>query len=157
MFIGLVLLQALILNNIQFLGFINPYFYIYFILLLPSSVNRDLTLLLGFLLGLSLDVFCGSLGCHTFATTLVAYLKPYFQKVFGPREDYDVVIPSFRSFGVKEFLQYATILVFVHQFVYFFVEAFTFADILQVLMKAFCCSIFTILLIYIAEKLTYKR
>ncbi len=157
MFIGLLLLQVLILNNIMFLGFINPYLYIYFILILPSSVNKDLTLLLGFALGLMVDIFCDSIGCHAFATTLLAYLKPHFQKIFGPREDYEAIIPSFRSFGSKEFLQYTTILVVIHQLAYFFVEAFTFTGFFQTLLKAVCCSILTILFIYIIEKLSYKR
>ena len=39
-FVFLVLLQVLILNNIQFSGYINPYFYIYFILLLPFDTPR---------------------------------------------------------------------------------------------------------------------
>ncbi|MBR0502254.1 MAG: rod shape-determining protein MreD [Paludibacteraceae bacterium] len=157
LFIGLLLLQVLILNNILFLGFINPYLYIYFILILPSSVNKDITLLLGFCLGLMVDIFCGSIGCHAFATTLLAYLKPHFQKVFGPREDYEAITPSFRTFGMKEFLQYTSILVLIHQLAYFFAEAFTFTGFFQTLLKAICCAIFTILFIYIIEKLKYKR
>ena len=35
MFIVLVLIQVLILNNIQFSGYINPFLYVLFILLLP--------------------------------------------------------------------------------------------------------------------------
>ena len=34
-FLFLVLFQVLILNNIQFSGYINPYLYVLFILMLP--------------------------------------------------------------------------------------------------------------------------
>ena len=122
MFIVVVLLQVLLLNNICFLGFINPYLYVYFILVLPSSLNKDLTLLLGFLLGLVIDIFCGTLGCHAFATTALAYLKPYFQKVFGPREIYESVVPSMSSYGMKMFLQYVAYLVFIHHFIFFLID-----------------------------------
>ena len=37
MFIVLVLVQVLILDNIQFSGLVNPYIYILFILLLPFT------------------------------------------------------------------------------------------------------------------------
>lgn len=157
MFVGLILLQTLLLNNINFLGFINPYLYIYFILTLPSSVNKDITLLLGFFLGLGIDIFCGTLGCHTFATTLTAYLKPYCQKGSGPREDYEIIQPSFRSFGSKEFMQYAFILVLIHHFSLFFVEAFTLSHFFKTFLNALCCTIFTILLIFFIEKFTLKR
>jgi uncharacterized protein YxeA len=36
-FIVLVLVQVLVLNNIHFMGYINPYIYILFILLLQNS------------------------------------------------------------------------------------------------------------------------
>ncbi|MCB0436914.1 MAG: rod shape-determining protein MreD, partial [Mangrovimonas sp.] len=50
-FVLLVLLQVLILNHINFLGYINPYAYILFILLFPISNNRQLFILLSFVLG----------------------------------------------------------------------------------------------------------
>ncbi|MDO8928192.1 MAG: rod shape-determining protein MreD, partial [Bacteroidota bacterium] len=52
-FVGLVLLQVLILNNIQFSGFINPYVYILFIMLLPFTIPGYAILGLSFLLGVS--------------------------------------------------------------------------------------------------------
>ena len=156
-FVGIVLLQVLILNNIGFLGFINPYLYVYFLLILPSSVGKDATLLIGFLLGITVDIFCGTLGCHAFASTVVAYLKPYLQKLFGPREDYEAIIPSIRTFGMTPFMQYAFFLVIVHHFVFFLLEAFTFVTFFKTLLNVVCCSSFTILLIYIIERLKVRR
>ena len=56
-FIVLVLFQVLVLNNIQFSGYVNPFMYVLFILLLPFETPRWLLLLSGFLLGLSVDIF----------------------------------------------------------------------------------------------------
>ena len=50
MFLVAVLVQVLFLNQVQFSGYINPYFYIVFVLLLPLSTPRYLLLLLGFLI-----------------------------------------------------------------------------------------------------------
>ena len=47
-FLVLVIVQIFVLNNIQFLGFVNPYLYILFLLLLPVKFPRWLSLLLGF-------------------------------------------------------------------------------------------------------------
>lgn len=152
-FIGLVLLQVLILNNICFLGYINPYFYIYFILVAPSSINKDLLLLLGFVLGLCVDVFCGTLGCHAFATTLIAYLKPYFHKLFGPREIYEESEPSMKVFGVGAFMKYVSLLVLVHHLAFFFVETMSLAHFFRTFIVAVGCSVFTILLIYLVQRL----
>ena len=155
-FIGLVLLQVLLLNNIRFLGYINPYFYIYLILTLPSSINKDIVLLIGFVLGLTIDIFCDTLGCHIFATTLIAYLKPYFHKLFGPRDEYEAQIPSIRSFGTGDFLKYTFSMVIIHHLAFFFVETLSFAHFFHTLMVALGCMVFTILLLYVVQRLIVK-
>ena len=71
-FIVLIVLQVLVLNNVQFLGFLNPYIYILFILSLPVKFPRWITLILGFVLGLIIDVFSNTIGTHAFATVLIA-------------------------------------------------------------------------------------
>ena len=70
-FIVLVLAQALVLNNINFLGYINPYIYILFIILFPIKNNRMLFVFLGFLLGLSVDLFLDSGGVHAAASVSI--------------------------------------------------------------------------------------
>lgn len=62
-FVLLVLAQVLILNNIQFLGYINPYIYILFIFSLPYRTPQWLILSLAFILGLTIDIFSKTWGC----------------------------------------------------------------------------------------------
>ena len=156
-FVVLVLVQILLLNNVKFLGFITPYLYIYFVLSLPSSVSKEMTLFWGFLLGLTIDIFCGSLGCNALATTLIAYLKPYFQSFFGPKDDYDEVKPSAATFGFEMYLQYVAYLTIIHHLVFFFVEAFTLSRFWSVLFSAFCCTLFTLLMILSLEYFKHRR
>ena len=66
-FIILVLIQVLVLININFLGYINPYIYILFIILFPIKNNRLLFIFLSFLLGLTVDLFLDSGGVHAAA------------------------------------------------------------------------------------------
>ena len=54
-FFLVLLLQVLLLNHIRLFGYINPYFYIYFIILYPLTGNRTLLILLSFLLGFGVD------------------------------------------------------------------------------------------------------
>ena len=65
-FIVLVLVQVLVLNNIHFMGYINPYIYILFILLLPVRFSRHFTLILAFVLGLIIDAFSNTYGVRIF-------------------------------------------------------------------------------------------
>ncbi len=47
-FVILILVQVLVLNNINFLGYINPYPYILFTILFPVRNNRTAIVFLSF-------------------------------------------------------------------------------------------------------------
>ncbi|HBT08745.1 MAG TPA: rod shape-determining protein MreD, partial [Leeuwenhoekiella sp.] len=72
-FVFLVLIQIAIFNNINFLGYINPYPYVLFIVLFPIGDNRALLLFTSFLLGLTVDMFCNSGGMHAASCVTIAY------------------------------------------------------------------------------------
>jgi rod shape-determining protein MreD len=74
-FIVLILLQVLLFNNIQFSGYVNPYVYIMFILLLPVEMPSWLLLMLSFFTGLIVDLFCGTPGMHSSATVLAGFVR----------------------------------------------------------------------------------
>lgn len=144
-FIALVLIQALILNNINFLGYVNPYIYVLFILLYPINNNRMLFLLVSFLLGLSVDLFLDSGGVHAAASVTIAYARPLFLKfAFGMTYEHQTVKISNSEFGQR--FTYFTLLIFAHHLLLFSLEVFNTSKILLILKKTLFSSIFTIIL-----------
>jgi len=145
-FLGLVVLQALVLNHINFLGFINPYLYILFIIVFPLTGNKSLLIFLSFLLGLSVDMFSDSGGVHAAACVVIAYLRPLALKFsFGVSYEYNTV--KINKAPLSERFIYVTMLVVVHHLVLFSLEIFSFSNILLVLKSALFSSIFSIILI----------
>ena len=101
-FIILVLFQVLVLNNINFLGYINPYIYILFIILFPIINNRLLFIFLGFFVGLSVDLFLDSGGVHAAACVTIAYIRPVILKfAFGMAYEHQTVKFSSTEFGQR--------------------------------------------------------
>jgi len=144
-FITLVLVQSLILNNINFLGYINPYIYILFILLYPINNNRLLFIFLGFILGLSVDLFLDSGGVHAAASVFIAYVRPLFLKFsFGMAYEHQTVKISASEFTQR--LSYFSLMTLLHHFVLFSLEVFNTSEVLLILKKTLFSSIFTILL-----------
>ncbi|XCF07219.1 rod shape-determining protein MreD [Tamlana crocina] len=144
-FLTLVIVQVLILNNINFMGYINPYIYILFIALFPIKHNRIIVMLLGFLLGLIIDLFMDTGGIHAGASVFIAYLRPTILKTsFGTVYEHQSVRFSNIDFGSK--LTYFTLLTVLHHVVLFSLEIFSFSKILLILQKTLLSSIFTILL-----------
>lgn len=144
-FIVLVLVQVLILSNINFLGYINPYIYILFIILYPIKNNRLLFLFLSFLLGLSVDLFLDSGGVHATACVTIAYIRPVLLKFsFGTIYDHQTIKFSTTEFGQR--LTYFSIIVFIHHLILFSLEIFNSLKIILILKKTLFSSIFTIIL-----------
>lgn len=155
-FILLVLLQVLVLNNIQFLGYINPYLYILIILALPVQMPRWVTLLLAFALGLIIDTFSNTLGMHAFATVLVAFLRNGIIKLFTSIEEGNNPTPSFYTFGVSAYVKYVVVLVLIHHTTLFILEAFSFTNFWITLAKITLSSFVTILMILGIQSLSKK-
>ena len=144
-FILLVLTQSLVLNNINFLGYINPYIYILFIILFPIKNNRMLFIFLSFLLGLSVDLFLDSGGVHAAACVTIAYVRPLILKFsFGMIYEHQTIKFSNTEFGQR--LTYFSIIIFIHHLLLFSLEIFNASNILLILKKTLFSGIFTILL-----------
>ena len=156
-FVVLVLIQVVVLNNVQLSGYINPFLYVLFIVLLPLEVPRWLSLLLAFVLGLAVDIFTDTVGMHIAACLFMAYCRPFVLSILAPRGGYEVGSePGIRDMGLAWFLSYAATLVFLHHLVLFFVEAFRFAELFTTLLRVLTSSVFTMLLIVIAQYLTLR-
>lgn len=144
-FIALVLIQVLVLNNINFMGYINPYIYILFIILFPVKNNRMLIIFLSFLLGLSVDLFLDSGGVHAAACVTIAYIRPILLKFsFGMIYEHQTIKFSNTELGQR--LTYFAFIVFIHHLILFSLEIFNASQILLILKKSLFSGIFTLIL-----------
>ncbi|MBT8304850.1 MAG: rod shape-determining protein MreD [Bacteroidia bacterium] len=144
-FIVLVLLQVVILNKINFLGYINPYLYILFIILYPIKNNRTLFIFLSFLIGLTIDMFSDSGGVHAAASVTIAFIRPAILKsTFGAMYDHQTV--KFASADFASNLSYISITAIIHHVILFSLEVFNISKVILILQKSLFSSIFTIIL-----------
>lgn len=148
-FIILVMVQVLICNHINFLGYINPYPYILFIALYPIKNNRMTLMFLSFLIGLTIDLFQDSGGIHAAASVFIAYARPLALKnAFGTLYEYQTI--KFENVDYSSKIMYITLLTIAHHVILFSLEIFSAPKIILILQKALFSSIFTILLCIIS-------
>ncbi|MBS1646963.1 MAG: rod shape-determining protein MreD [Bacteroidetes bacterium] len=156
-FIFLVLLQVLIVKNINLGRYFIFFPYVLFILLLPFNTSKPLALLISFVLGLTIDMFYDTQGMHASACLAMAFVRTGVLKLFAPREGYDEQLkPTITYMGVAWFTSYALMLIFVHHFVLFFIEAFSFHEVLRTLLRVFCSTLATFSFIYLMQFLFYR-
>ncbi|MFK7832292.1 MAG: rod shape-determining protein MreD [Winogradskyella sp.] len=144
-FVLLLLLQVIICNHIDFLGYINPYIYIIFIFLFPIREERLVLLLISFLLGMLVDLFSDSGGVHAAASVSLAYARPILLKSsFGMLYEHHSI--KFSTTEIGSLIAYISIGTVIHHLILFSLEIFNISNILLILKKTLFSSIFTILL-----------
>jgi rod shape-determining protein MreD len=145
-FLILIVVQILLFNHINFLGYVNPYPYILFILVFPFTGNKSLLIFLGFLLGLFVDIFSDSGGVHAAACVFIAYLRPLLLKFsFGVSYEFNTIKLSKADFGAR--ITYISVAVVLHHLVLFLLEIFNISHIVLALKSTLFSSIFTIVLL----------
>lgn len=158
MFVVLVLVQVLILNNIQVSGLINPYVYILFILLLPFTIPGYFLLGISFLLGLSIDIFNNTPGIHAGATVLLGFLRPAIARLISSREIIEKGnTPNMTQLGFASFLKYTVISVMIHHLFLFFAEAFSLGGFFETILRYILSSVFSILIILGSQFIIFKN
>ena len=155
-FIGLVLLQVLILNNVHIAGYATPFLYIYLILKFESDTPRNALMLWAFFLGLAVDVFSDTPGMNAAATVLLAFLRPTFLRLFVPRDTLDTLVPAIRTMGILPFLKYLVVSVLIHHGLLLTLEFFPFAHIGTLLLRIAASTLLTVTCIMAVEGIRKK-
>lgn len=144
-FILLLAAQVLIFNNINFLGFINPFPYILFIILYPVNGNKSGLLASSFILGILMDLFWNSGGVHTAACVMLAYYRPMlFKFAFGLSYEYQTIRINDKL--SPERFSFILLSVVIHHLTLFILEVFTLSSLWEILVRTIVSTLFTTLL-----------
>jgi len=145
----ILILQLVLLKrvNLTFGGFNYVHLTIYAltIALLPYKLPRPLIIVIGFFLGLTIDIFYDSIGVHAGATTMIAYLRYYVLAAIAPKEGYKKQGLTAFEYGVPWFLSYFSILLFIHLATLYSLEAFSFVYFSEIALRtifSFVASLF---------------
>lgn len=156
-FIGLVLLQVLVLNHVNLFGYLNPMVYITWLFLFPIKKNKSFFLIASFFLGLTIDFFSDSGGINAAATLFIAFIRLPILKVVLRRSDFDFVLFNLRAISIDKIFLYVATLTITHHFIVFSLEYFSFNAFITIISNTFYTSIFTILLSILGMFLFVKK
>lgn len=143
-FIGLVLLQSLVLNNINLFGYINPMVYVLWFILFPIRKNKIPFLVLSFLLGLSIDFFSNSGGIHAAASVFIAFIRLPILKSVLNKSDFDYILFNIRAIPFIKAFFFIAFITGIHHLVVFSLEYFSLKALVPILKNSFYTSILTV-------------
>lgn len=157
-FILFVLVQALIFNQLEIGWGIQFMIYPLFILMLPWDMNIFLVMLVSFALGISIDSISNTFGLHASSAVLIAYLRPYFFKMFESRDGYEPGFEmTYHNMDFRWILGFQGTLIAIHHFWFFLIEIFKFNELLYIFQKSILSIPITFILGIFIQMLFIKK
>lgn len=128
---------------------------------MPFNTPKWKLLINGFLIGMTIDLFCGTPGLNAAATVFMAFLRPMVINGMTRRKDINENDePSLNNMGVSWFLIYASLLLLAHNLLLFLLELFSFKlfhiIIIQTILSV-ASSILVLFLILMLFKKSNKK
>ena len=156
-FVGLVLLQGLIIGQIQAARIAVPLVYIFFLIKLPSDVSKNRLLFYAFALGICVDIFGNTPGLNASATLCLGLVRPTLLRWQTARDAAECFIPKVRTMGLAPYLRYIIPSVFLHAFILNLMDTFSFFRIDQILLSTLADGGVTVVLFMLAELVGRKE
>jgi hypothetical protein len=150
--------QVTIFRNLALFNVSFCFIYLGFILFLPIDIDRILLLFLGFISGLIIDLFYDSVGIHTAASVMLAFLRPHWINVLTPQGGFNIgVSPSLRHLPFLWITRYLIPIILIHHFAIFYIEAGGFSMFFFTLVKVLSSVLFTYFVLVLVQLLFYRR
>ncbi len=157
-FVGLLLLQVFVLNNLHLGGYMNPFVYVLIVLSLPFNVSGWLLLGCSFVAGYIVDLFMNTPGMHAAATVFMGFLRPWVLRWYYPHTEFvSGEYPNLREMGISSFFGYTLTLVFIHHLSLFTLELMSFRNFHLTLLRTLLSTGFSLLVIFIACSIFQSR
>ncbi|MCK9290842.1 MAG: hypothetical protein WCR58_00280 [Bacteroidales bacterium] len=151
---GLLLLQVWVINNIRLGGYVNPFVYVLFIMMLPIAVPGWLLLISAFGVGMIMDIFMSTAGLHSAALLLMAFTRPaVIRLITGSSIPENISYPSISQMGDRGWISYTLVMVLIYHGSLFLLESFSFQQIeytfLRIILSSIASAIIILLLSYL--------
>lgn len=153
-----ILLQGLVLQNAVLFDKAFCFAYVAFLICLPVDIGILGLLVIGFLMGLGVDIFYDSLGMHAASSVFIMFIRNSWLNVITPQGGYDVgSTPTVDLNGWQWFLIYSIPLLFVHHAALLFIEASSMKLFGFTLLKVLMSTIFSAVVILIIQYLFFRN
>lgn len=157
-FVLLILAQAVIFNSLVLFNVAVPMVFIYIIISMPISWNTNTALTIGFIAGLTVDIFSNTLGINALSCTILAFVrKPVFHLYVQRDEDLGGLKPSQKTLGTPAFLKYAFTMSIAYCIMAFGIDAFAIFSPMRLLLQIIASSIYTFILIYALDTILTRQ
>lgn len=157
-FLLLIPAQAIIFNHMILFNVAVPLVFVYLIVMLPVTLGTNLSTFLGFLAGLTLDVFCDTPGVNALCCTVLSFArKPVFHLYVSTDDDLAGRSPSSHTMGYAAYMKFMLTMVVIYCMMMFAIESFQLYNFRLLLIRVAASSAYTFLMLYALDCLLVRR
>lgn len=154
LFAATMLVQTLVLDRLMLSVYFAPMIYTAVLLLLPVETPSVVNLFTGFGSGVVMDLLCGTAGLHTIASTAAGYIRrPLLTAIVGHEGMRDVNVPSGKTMGRRQYVQYLLIMTAFHAIVFYAVDSLTFGHFLYTALRFAVGTVSSLLMLWVTARL----
>ncbi|MBR5484593.1 MAG: rod shape-determining protein MreD [Alistipes sp.] len=158
MFIGVVLLQIFLIDNISLGIYFHPLIYVAFIILLPLDMLPVWVVLLSATLGLTMDMMTGMCGLNVIAATATGFARmAIIGFTSGLNTGVDDTIPALYRLPQKNLLTYIILMVLMHSIIYFVMESLSMAHMFHTLLRIVVSDVVCVVIVWYIVKLFVEK
>ena len=157
-FLLLIPAQAIVFNHAMLFNVAVPLVFLWLIISLPLPTGTNLSVTLGFLAGVRLDMFCDTPGVNSLCCTVLSFCrKPLFHLYVSMDDDLAGRSPSAQTMGHGPYMKYMLTMVLIYCTMAFTIEAFQFFTFRLLLLRIIASSAYTFVLLYGFDCLMMRR
>ncbi len=154
----LILVQGVVFNHICLFGVAVPIVFVYALFKLPVNLSVNWVLTVGFLLGLTVDMFSDTYGMNALACTVAAMLRRPVLRLYMSRGDEPAdQIPSAYSLGRSVYARYLLTMTLLYCALIFTIESFTFFNIWRLLLRIVSSTVLSVAIMFGIDCLISNR
>jgi hypothetical protein len=158
MFIGVVLLQIFLIDNISLGIYFHPLIYVAFIILPPLDMLPVWVVLLSATLGLTMDMMTGMCGLNVIAATATGFARmAIIGFTSGLNTGVDDTIPALYRLPQKNLLTYIILMVLMHSIIYFVMESLSMAHMFHTLLRIVVSDVVAVVIVWYIVKLFVEK
>jgi hypothetical protein len=144
--------QVLFLRDVALGNLAFCFIYLWVVIKAPMRVSLFLLMLLAFISGWIMDMFYNTHGLHSFATVIIALLRPTFFRFLTPANGYDERSDvSLAEMKWLWFFPYVSLMLISHHLILFLFEASDFALLGFSLLRSFSSAFLGLLVFGLLE------
>ncbi|MFK7953173.1 MAG: hypothetical protein AB8B73_10025 [Ekhidna sp.] len=148
----LLMIQLPLIHRITLFDRAFGFFYVGFLLLLPTTLSRSRLMIVAFVSGLMVDVFSNTPGIHAGASVFIMFIRNFWLSIVED-DAKELVNVNMGSIGKMKFIYFLFPLVFIHHFLIFILENGGMHHFGMLISKVFFSSLFSSTMIFVINLL----